>query len=831
MLRRFLASDRRTLYRRTERHGCFVTLASLIVLGIICGRVGKTQAQNLFQGTQSFELTEPAATHVVDDFNLDGWLDVAVTQEAAGATRVFLGASQKLFGVPVDYGVGLGPISVASGDLDSDGSPDLLVVNSGSDNVTTLLNRGDGSFEVSGATDVGTSPRLIELGDFNRDGWLDAVVTNLASSTMDVLLGNGRGSLRRVERVSVGDNPHSLALHDFDSDGLLDVAVAHREESNNHGFISRFHGRGDGTFHLAERSDLGFAVVPRIVAAEDFNRDGHPDLVTLTGDDTLLLLTNNGEARGFNVATVGASSGAKAGFFTGFLLVDDFDANGTIDIISPLQRFGNHGVRVHLGSGTGSFTPRDIFLDDEVASLSRHDVDRDGIVDTVATWRTLETLGVIPGLSNGRLATRTVVPLKQPPRALLVLAERDKSEHRFVALSATALLATSGSNDVNETHFQGRAFQEMVAGDFDGDGVDEIAVSDLSHGEVIIGNPLAVEEQWIAVPGSPLPSLIAAADFDSDAHSDLLIGDLASDQLVLVLRPLSERGIHEMGPKTRIAIGEPPISLAVGDADGDGAFDAAAAISSGISILRGDGNGGLERAHNLSALRAAASIALADLDGSGSDDLVAVQRTKVVVIYDPLADEPDPAATRELDFGTELNPLAVADVDGDGFLDVLAGGIDAVLIARGLERGFAAEIEKRPVGISPRSIAIGFFDGDDVVDAVTADFGSRSISVLHGIRGTSPGPLFRRGDADSGGKPDISDAVFVLNHLFRGGRAPACPDAADFNDDGIVNAADAIAILNFLFAGVDRPFSADLFRCGEDPTPDRLRICRDSTCF
>ncbi|MBI4605310.1 MAG: hypothetical protein HY721_25380, partial [Planctomycetes bacterium] len=45
---------------------------------------------------------------------------------------------------------------------------------------------------------------------------------------------------------------------------------------------------------------------------------------------------------------------------------------------------------------------------------------------------------------------------------------------------------------------------------------------------------------------------------------------------------------------------------------------------------------------------------------------------------------------------------------------------------------------------------------------------------------------FVRGDANSDGVVDLSDAVFTLLHLFGGGRAPACEDALDAGDSGRV---------------------------------------------
>jgi hypothetical protein len=86
--------------------------------------------------------------------------------------------------------------------------------------------------------------------------------------------------------------------------------------------------------------------------------------------------------------------------------------------------------------------------------------------------------------------------------------------------------------------------------------------------------------------------------------------------------------------------------------------------------------------------------------------------------------------------------------------------------------------------------------------------------------------LFRRGDSNDSGRVDIFDAVFTLQWLFGGGRAPAgvCPDAADVNDDGSVDVSDAVVTLQNLFLGPSAVATPG-FECGDDPTSDDLGDC------
>jgi hypothetical protein len=58
---------------------------------------------------------------------------------------------------------------------------------------------------------------------------------------------------------------------------------------------------------------------------------------------------------------------------------------------------------------------------------------------------------------------------------------------------------------------------------------------------------------------------------------------------------------------------------------------------------------------------------------------------------------------------------------------------------------------------------------------------------------------FTRGNCNGDGTVNLSDAVFVLNHLFLGGTAPSCQRACDMDSNDALNVTDAIYLLNHLF--------------------------------
>ncbi|HZN57624.1 MAG TPA: hypothetical protein VFD71_06060, partial [Planctomycetota bacterium] len=68
------------------------------------------------------------------------------------------------------------------------------------------------------------------------------------------------------------------------------------------------------------------------------------------------------------------------------------------------------------------------------------------------------------------------------------------------------------------------------------------------------------------------------------------------------------------------------------------------------------------------------------------------------------------------------------------------------------------------------------------------------------LSSSARGADFLRGDADASGRLDVTDAIRVLDYLFRGaGESLACKDAGDADDNGQIELSDAVFLLQALF--------------------------------
>jgi len=285
------------------------------------------------------------ASIAVGDFNGDGNLDLAVTNQQDNTVTILLGNGDGTFAAaPVSPATGNSPVSIAVGDFNGDGKLDLAVANQQDNTVTILLGNGDGTFTAASASPAtGSSPFSIAVGDFDGDGNLDLAVTNQQANTVTILLGNGDGTFRVANSPATGRFPGSIAIGVFNGSGNLDLAVANQQDNT----VTILMGNGDGTFAPMPGSP-GTGIDPISIAVGDFNGDGNQDLAVVnSGDNTASILLGNGDgtfSMGPPIPAIGASPAS--------LVAGDFNGDGKLDLA-----VGNIGktVEILLGNGDGAF--------------------------------------------------------------------------------------------------------------------------------------------------------------------------------------------------------------------------------------------------------------------------------------------------------------------------------------------------------------------------------------------------------------------------------------------------------------------------------------------
>jgi len=179
-------------------------------------------------GTRPVQMT-------IADFNGDGRMDLAVTNNWDDSVSILAGNGDGTFAAPVQFATGFGPRGIVAGDIDGDGNSDLIVANFNGASVSVLRNNGSGGFAAPVNLGTGYNPYDIALGDLDGDGDLDMVVSNSGSSSLSIFLNDGAGGFSSaVETVAVGISPGGLSLGDFDRDGDLDIATSNFGSNSSH---------------------------------------------------------------------------------------------------------------------------------------------------------------------------------------------------------------------------------------------------------------------------------------------------------------------------------------------------------------------------------------------------------------------------------------------------------------------------------------------------------------------------------------------------------------------------------------------------------------------
>ncbi len=132
----------------------------------------------------------------IADLNMDAVPDlVAACQRVwplgSGAVSVYLGNGAGSFGAVARFDTANDPTCVSIADLNVDGRLDLAVSNRGSNTVSVLLGKGDGTFGAKADFGAGSSPSSVAIADLNADSWPDLVVANAGSNSVTVLLNTG----------------------------------------------------------------------------------------------------------------------------------------------------------------------------------------------------------------------------------------------------------------------------------------------------------------------------------------------------------------------------------------------------------------------------------------------------------------------------------------------------------------------------------------------------------------------------------------------------------------------------------------------------------------
>ena len=604
--------------------------------------------------------------------------------------------------------VGENPQSLSSSDCDGNGTPDLITANFDSKTVTIYPNAGQGTFDSSLTITTASPPAGADCGDFDGDQIYDMAVSSFPGGTVTIFHGNGDGTFTPIHTYDVGAGTRSVSVADIDHDGHLDIVAVNNQSDK----LALLFGDGQGAFpsistlridevgqgnppfaatvadlnsdglpdlavvsqalpsvHILLNGELGFVVSPdavpnapqaRGIASGDLNGDTIPDLAVLTVDGTVQLYLGTPSGTFTPAATVGVAPDARA------IQLADFNQDGLTDLAVTNNQ--SNSVQLLYATGPGQFPAPSVVASSTVVNAFGTTAKRatTGPDEVVFLGKTARSVGLLHSVSHGVVATTALQTLADEPQTVL-LADMNGDQ------IPDDIVATKGRRGTSLQILPGNA-----SGGYDpaptgpsvcGNGIIEGAeLCDDGNTKKKDGcSPTCTPEISRALVS------LSAGDLDGDLNQDLVLVDAQANMLLLFGDGAGHFSSTRLLPKVRT---KTPAVLA--DFNNDGALDIAVIPKDRkqpLAILLNDGTAQFTSTPMSvnSKLRLVGPIVAADLDGNGFPDLVAGSKTKPAGFVTLLNDGAGPSRFGST-VGTPkgLRSLGAADFSEDGKLDLLA---------------------------------------------------------------------------------------------------------------------------------------------------------------
>jgi hypothetical protein len=344
-------------------------------------------------------------------------------------------------------------------------------------------------------------------------------------------------------------------------------------------------------------------------ASEDLNEDGIQDVALVTTIDGNLVVMLGQGAAGVGNGNFAAPANVATGPGPVCLALLDANGDGILDAVVGAQ--DDNSLNLHLGQGAGGVGNGTFAALSPIATLpfaptgiATGDFDEDGVTDLAVAGGGSSLVVLLgqgaAGVPNGTFAAPVTVSAGSSTRGLLAYdfngdGITDLATSGGAGVRVLFGNGTGGRGDGTFTPGPGATAgstpNHLATADFNADGIADIVVCNTgtSTMSVLLGNgsggvPDGTFATPITVPAGTGPNAVAVADWDQDGRPDLAIAGKNSNNSTAILLGLGD-GTFEAGQLFGTG-GSSPGFIAVNDFNEDGTPDLLACNGLSASVTR-----------------------------------------------------------------------------------------------------------------------------------------------------------------------------------------------------------------------------------------------------